>query len=167
MVNNTITRFKNDKLITENIERKHEVQQLETPKFYTRPKIQKTGNPGRPVVSSINCDANNISKYVDFYLQPIYRYIPSYVRDTTDFLLKLDKVKNIPDDSLFITFDVKSLYTNMPNNKGMKAVREGYDNLLNNNHKKKKEKTLFRMSDWPYTNVKPITPVNNIFLRSV
>ena len=143
MVNNTIIRFKNDKLITENIERKHEVQQPETPKFYTPPKIQKTGNPGRPVVSSINCDANNISKYVDFYLQPIFKYIPSYVRDTTDFLQKLDKVKNIPDDSLFITFDVKSLYTNIPNNKRMKAVREGYDNLLNSNHKKKKKKHSF------------------------
>ena len=66
-----------------------------------------TGNPGRPVVSSVNYHTYTISKYVDFHLQPIVKNIPSYVRDTTDFLQKLDKVKNIPNDCLLVTFDVK------------------------------------------------------------
>ena len=57
-----------------------QVQQPETPKFYTRPKTHKTGNPGRPVVSSVNCHTSTISKYVDFHLQPIVKNIPSYVR---------------------------------------------------------------------------------------
>ena len=54
MVNDTIARFKNDKLITENIAKGLQVQQPDTPKFYTRPKIHKTGNPGCPVVGSVN-----------------------------------------------------------------------------------------------------------------
>ena len=86
LVNDTISRFKNDKLITENIAKGLQVQQPETPKFYTRPKIHKTGNPGRPVVSSVNCHTSTISKYVNFHLQPIVKSIPSYGRDTTDFL---------------------------------------------------------------------------------
>ena len=85
MVNDTINRFKNDKLITENIEEGLQVQQAETPEFYTRPKIHKTGNPGRPVLNSVNCHTNTISKYVDFHLQPIVKNISSYVRDTTNF----------------------------------------------------------------------------------
>ena len=101
------------------------------PKFYTRPKIHKTGNPGRPVVSSVSCHTSTISKYVDFHLQPIVKNIPSYVRDTTDFLQKLDKVKNVPNDCLLVTLDVESLYTNIPNNEGIKAVREAYDNHPN------------------------------------
>ena len=35
LVNDTITRFKNDKLITKNIAKGLQVQQPETPKFYT------------------------------------------------------------------------------------------------------------------------------------
>ena len=44
-----ITLFKNDKLITERIAKGIEVQQSETPKFYTRPKIYKAENPKRAV----------------------------------------------------------------------------------------------------------------------
>ena len=65
------------------------------PKFFTRSKIHRTGNPRRPVVSSINYHTNTISKYVDFHLQPIVKNILSYVRDTTDFLQKLDKIKTL------------------------------------------------------------------------
>ena len=128
----TITRFKNDKLITENIGKGFQVQQLDTPIFQTRPKIHKTGNPRRPVVSSANCHTYTISKYVDFHLQPVVKNIPSYVRNATDFLQKLDKVKNIPNDCLLVTLDVKSVYTNIPNNEAIKAVREAYDNHPNN-----------------------------------
>ena len=130
MVNDTISRFKDDKLIRENITKGLQVQQPETPKFYTRPKIHKTGNPRRPVVSSVNCHTNTISQYVDFHLQPIIKNIPSYVRDTTNFLQKLDKVKNHPNDCFLVTLDVKSLYTKIPNNQGIKAVREAYDYSL-------------------------------------
>ena len=101
------------------------------PKFYTQPKTHKTGNPGRPVVSFVNCHTNTISKYVDFHFQPIFKNIPSHIRDTTDFLKKLDKVKNIPNNCLLVNPDVKALYTNIPNGEGIKAVREVYDNHLN------------------------------------
>ena len=101
------------------------------PQFYAQPKIHKTGNPGHPVVSSVNCHTYTISKYVDFHLQPIVKNIPSYVRDTTDFFQKLDKIKNIPSDCLLVTLDLKLLYTNIPNNEDIKAVREAYDNHPN------------------------------------
>ena len=70
-------------------------------------KIHKTVNAGHPVVGSVNCHTNTISKNVD------------YVRYTTDFLKKLDKVKNIPNDCLLVNLDVKSLYTNKANNEGI------------------------------------------------
>ena len=57
--------------------------------------------------------------------------IPSYVKD---FLKKLEKVKDISQESLLVTLDVKSLYTNIPNNEGIKAVKRSYE--------KCKEKTV-------------------------
>ena len=97
-------------------------------KFYLRPKIHKEGNPNRPVVSSVNCHTVNISKYVDHYVQPIVKEIPPYVKDTQDFPKKLEKVKDIPQESLLVTLDVNSLHTNIPNNEGIKAVKESYEN---------------------------------------
>ena len=68
------------------------------------------------------------TKYADFHFQPIVKYIPSYVRDTTDFLQKLDKEKSITNDCLLWTLYVKPLYTNIPNNEDIKAEREADDN---------------------------------------
>ena len=48
-----------------------------------------------------------------------------------DFLQKLEKIKNSPNDCLFATLNVKSLYTNTSNNKGIKAARKAYDNHPN------------------------------------
>ena len=74
----------------------------------------------------MNCHTANISKYVDCYFQPIVKEIPSYVKDTQDFLKKLEKVKDIPQESRLVTLDVKSLYANIPNNEGITAVNESY-----------------------------------------
>ena len=72
-------------------------------KFYPQLKIHKEANPGRPVVSSVNYHTTNISKYVDYHLQTIIKEIPSYAKDTQDFLKKLEKVKDIPQESLLVT----------------------------------------------------------------
>ena len=62
------------------------------------------------------------------------------MRDTTDF-----KVKNIPNDCLLVTLDVKSLYTNIPNTEGMKAVRKAYDNQYTKTVATKLIITFFRL----------------------
>ena len=43
----------------------------------------------------------------------------SYVRGTKDLLTKLNHVRHIPKESLLVTRNIKSLYTNIPNNKGI------------------------------------------------
>ena len=55
----------------------------------------------------MNCRTINVSKYVDNHLQPIVKEIPSYAKDTQDFLKKLEKVEVIPKESLLVTVDVK------------------------------------------------------------
>ena len=128
LVNDTIETFKKEKFIQESIAEGLKISNPKTPKFYTLPKIHKEGNPGRPVISSINCHTSNISKYVDYHLQPIFKEIPSYVKDTNDFLNKISNIKAIPDNSLLVSMDVKSLYTNIPNSEGISAVKKSFDN---------------------------------------
>ena len=87
------------------------------------PKIHKVNNPGRPIVSSNNHPTERISQFVDFHLKPLVFTIPSYVKDTTDFLNKLAIFNRLPDNALLVTLDVTSLYTNIPHNEGIDACR--------------------------------------------
>ena len=46
----------------------------------------------------------------------------SYIKDTTDFINKT-KDLDLPDDSILVTMDVSALYTNIPNDEGIEAVK--------------------------------------------
>ena len=85
--------------------------------FYMLPKIHKRldNPPGRPIVSGNGCPTERISQLVDFFLQPTVKELPSYLRDTTHFLCRLQNLGTLPRDCLLVTMDVASLYTNIPN----------------------------------------------------
>ena len=77
------------------------------------PKIHKKGNPGRPVISSVDYHTRKISKYIDHVLQLHVKELRLYVKDATDFIRKINNLERIPDTSIFVTMDVYSLYTNI------------------------------------------------------
>ena len=85
LVIDTIQKFKKEKLLKERNADGLKVSNPKTPKFYMQPKIHNKDNPGRPVVSSVNCHTASISKDVDYHLQVIAQDISSYVRDAKDF----------------------------------------------------------------------------------
>ena len=85
------------------------------PIFYLLPKIHKPGTPGIPIISGCNSPTADLSTYTDFYLQPIVKKLPSYIQDTTYFLRTLQSFDGtISQNSILVSFDVKSLYTNIP-----------------------------------------------------
>jgi len=49
-------------------------------------KIQKNPMGIRPIVSSCNSITENISEFVDICLQPLMRDLPSFIKDTTEFI---------------------------------------------------------------------------------
>ena len=95
-------------------------------RFYILPKIHKNRQnpPGRPIVSANNHPTEHISEYVSDILNPLVSKLPSYIKDTTDFLRKLSTLNNLPNDSLLVTLDVSSLYTNIPHSDGIQAARK-------------------------------------------
>ena len=50
-------------------------------------------------VPSINCLTSDISKYVDYQLQPIFQQIPFYIQDINEFLQQINKIEKISDHS--------------------------------------------------------------------
>ena len=104
--------------------------EIRTPKFYILPKTHTKidaslplGYPGRPIVSACNSSTDNISKYIDYVLKPLMQSLPSYVKDTTNFIQKLKSFKLSHANSYLVTLDVSSLYTNNPHNDGLDACR--------------------------------------------
>ena len=64
-----------------------------------KPKVHKPGNPGRPIVSSNSHPTERLSHFVDYHLQPLVHKLPSFVKDTNDFLNKLLTIGNLPPNS--------------------------------------------------------------------
>lgn len=117
-----LTHLHNKKLITfETFEFLEPSKNVRTPVFYILPKLHKEGIPGRPIVSGCNSPTEKLSRYLDFYLKPIVHKIPSYIKDTTHFLQVVLDQKDIPNDMILVTLDVKSLYTNIPHNEGINS----------------------------------------------
>ena len=124
LVDNAIDNMKHRGALEEKTAKKLKTDNPKTPRLYFLPKIHKPNNPGRPVVSSIGCHTEKISHYVDHHLQPLNKALPSYVQDTTDFLKKLDNLpEELPENAILVTMDVRSLYTNVPNQEGIEAVK--------------------------------------------
>ena len=82
------------------------------------------------MITSINCYASEISHFVDHHLQLLVREIPSHVKDTNDFINKIDNFP-VPPNIILVTMDVKSVYTSIPNNEEIVCVKKKYDHYPN------------------------------------
>ena len=102
------------------------------PIFYTLTKIHKPKPVGRPIISGCDGPTERISSFVDHLLQPIATRQKSYIKDTTDFINFVEK-RIIPQDTILVSMDVTSLYTNIPQEKGIQTVCSSYENFHNNN----------------------------------
>ena len=99
-------------------------------RFYLLPKIHKRlfSVPGRPVISNTNYFTENMSSFVDYHLQPLTLEVKSFLKDTNDFLNKLNSLKNIQKNSLLCTVDVVGLYPNIPHDESLAAMKEALNN---------------------------------------
>ena len=95
--------------------------------FYLLPKIHKANNPGRPIVSACDGPTEKLSAFVDVYLQPLAQTTKSYIKDTNHFLQKLNDLGVIPPESILVTIDVTSLYTNIPHREGILACKDALE----------------------------------------
>ena len=122
-INSTLNSMLTRDEITPSLYKKLCTNEARTPQLYFLPKIHKGKKPppGRPIVSANGCPTEKISAFVDLFLRPHLPKIPSYLRDTSDLLMKLRGLPKLKEDTLLCTLDVSSLYTNIPNLGGLQA----------------------------------------------
>ncbi|KAK3109108.1 hypothetical protein FSP39_023246 [Pinctada imbricata] len=83
--------------------------------------------PGRPIISQCATPTYKIGAYCDHFLLPIVKKQLTYIKDTTDFIVKLESLRP-PPEVLFVTYDITSMYTNMEFDELITAVKEAYQN---------------------------------------
>ena len=93
--------------------------------IYFLKKIHKSPMGIRPIVSTIDSATANLAEFLDIYLQPIMKNLPAYLKDTTHFISEISDIP-VQNDTWLVTVDVKSLYTNIPNEEGIQACYEAW-----------------------------------------
>jgi hypothetical protein len=93
-----------------------------TGKLYGTCKVHKPGFPVRPIVSMVNTPVYNLAKYLDNIIKPS---IPDKfsINSNTEFLERLKGFRHKTSD-FCISFDVVSLFTNIPLNQTIGIVAD-------------------------------------------
>ncbi|XP_045492134.1 uncharacterized protein LOC123691667 [Colias croceus] len=86
---------------------------VKPPKMYGLPKIHKTNTPLRPIVSQIDTPTQKLSQHMSRVLAPLRGNTSAYVKDSYHFV-EILKDLNIANNETMVSFDVQSLFTNLP-----------------------------------------------------
>jgi len=92
-----------------------------TPKIYGLPKIHEEGDPLRPIVNIIGGPTYLLAKYLVWKLKPLVGHTHSFVKDSSSFFNELKGI-NFELIDIMVSFDVVSLYTNIPINKVVDVI---------------------------------------------
>ena len=97
------------------------------PRFYGQPKIHKPGVPIRPIVSYSGSPLYNLNKYRANILKAYARDENNNAKNSTTFF---NYIRNVPieDDEIMVSFDVTSLYTNIPIIDTLNIIKDYFNN---------------------------------------
>ena len=84
-----------------------------TPRFYSFIKTHKPNNPIRPIVSFIDSPTYQTAKFLNKILSPLTDDAPQKLKNSAEVNELLENVI-IPSDHTLVSFDVRSLFTNIP-----------------------------------------------------
>ncbi|XP_068756472.1 uncharacterized protein [Montipora capricornis] len=93
-------------------------------------KTHKKDNPLRLITSCCGTAIENLSAFTEFYLQPLARKQPSFIKDTTDLLNRIQKLNEqgpFPEGTLLVSWDVVSMFPNIDNELGLGVVSRALD----------------------------------------
>ena len=93
------------------------------PKFYGLPKIHKTGNPLRPIVSSRGSVTCGVAKVLSKVLKPLVGKSPCHNQSTGDFVSKANSLTLQPGECL-TSYHVTSLFTSVPIDPALNIIKD-------------------------------------------
>lgn len=98
------------------------------------PKVHKTTNPLRRIINGRHGATENIAEFVENKLSENVSNLPSFIKDLTDFLNKLNSIpQQSPYNTIMFRLDVKALYPSVPREEAKRACRKVLDKRTNHN----------------------------------
>lgn len=91
-------------------------------------KIHKTGNPIRPIVASRGSLTYNLPREFSDILRNVVRNTNRSVKNSAELRERVKNIK-IPKNYTLVSSDVKSLFTNIPNELVYEAVKKRWRNI--------------------------------------
>jgi hypothetical protein len=92
------------------------------PHLYGLPKIHKPDIPLRPIVSSIDSPCYAMSEFLHKILTPVVGNTDSFVNNTQHFIKSI-KDFNLQNEDYLVSFDVVSLFTNVPVEEVLQVIK--------------------------------------------
>ncbi|KFM60746.1 hypothetical protein X975_17887, partial [Stegodyphus mimosarum] len=89
-------------------------------RLYTLPKVHKTGIPFRPIVSNICTASYPFAKYLVSRFSPLLANNIHIAQNSSEVICKLNNIS--PLRHIMVSFDVKSLFTNVPVERALKYI---------------------------------------------
>lgn len=128
---------------------------LKWARFRLTMKVHKDPCKTRPVVCCVGTYLNQLSKWLDFWLQKLRPFVPSYIKNSDELIKKLKKLGRCPLNARVFTADADSMYTNIDTTHAIQVIGLWLDDLSPKLH-----------SDFPMAAVKDamrIVMTNNLF----
>lgn len=118
-----LNRYRINGVITKKLQDTLTVEDPVIPTLYLLPKVHKNPKipPGRPIISGNGSLTEKLGRYIDFQLKGLVECLPSYTRDTTDLLCKIDGIQ-LERDMILVICDIESLYTSIKHEDGLRAT---------------------------------------------
>ena len=93
------------------------------PKFYGLPKIHKTGNLLRPIVSSRGSVTYGVAKVISKVLKLLVANSPHHIQSTGDFVSKAKRL-TLQAGECLSSYDVTSLFTSVPIDPALNIIKD-------------------------------------------
>ncbi|XP_072397194.1 uncharacterized protein [Diabrotica undecimpunctata] len=131
-INKFITHLKNIKIIDQPLAKFLHNYDGYAPRFYCLPKIHKPTLSMRPIVSSINSPNTNIAKFLTDILSKSYNYNNNFnIVDSFHFSEFINNFE-LPQGYILVSFDVVSLFTNLPLSSVITSLRNHWNSIQPN-----------------------------------
>lgn len=101
------------------------------PRIYGLPKIHKPGSPLRIILSCINCPTYDLSKFLAHILRRSIDQNKYNVQNSYEFCSFINNI-TLPTGYVLVSFDVVSLFTCIPRDLIIKAVRNNWSLIEKN-----------------------------------
>lgn len=129
ITNNLITKWEKKEFLSPNTAKSLRTYNAIAPRFYTLPKIHKHPLKMRPICAATNSPTTALAKFIANILSNSYNgNNPYYIQDSFTFSQYINDIQ-IPKNYVIVSFDVVSLFTNLPLDSVINSLQRHWKNI--------------------------------------